>query len=198
MLVISDVVSDLQLGDTDLANMLGAFFPGYMITQIPSGPIIQKYGGKPLLLLVGRISPEYLNFQWRWRSKSWDLLLIPTLFLHAEKSGIVVKPGDDRDWTVHDASRRLDGHHRRREIPSIFTPLLLQCKCQNRSVAMVAVLATMGMFQGPMSPCHGHLSAEWVPKVGFYAVFVLFLGVVCCFYTVSTLFCTVFVLRMMN
>ncbi len=23
-----------------------------MITQIPSGPIIQKYGGKPLLLLV--------------------------------------------------------------------------------------------------------------------------------------------------
>jgi fucose permease len=52
-------VSDLKLGDTDLANMLGAFFPGYMITQIPSGPIIQKYGGKPLLLLVmlGRGTP---------------------------------------------------------------------------------------------------------------------------------------------
>ena len=52
-------MSDLKLGDTDLANMLGAFFPGYMITQIPSGPIIQKYGGKPLLLLVmlGRGTP---------------------------------------------------------------------------------------------------------------------------------------------
>ena len=31
----------------------------------------------------------------------------------------------------------------------------------NRSVAMVTVLAIMGMFQGRMSPCHGHLSAEW-------------------------------------
>jgi sugar phosphate permease len=99
-------VSDLKLGDTDLANMLGAFFPGYMITQIPSGPIIQKYGGKPLLLLV----------------------MLGT--------GL---------YTVLPAASRFSVGG-------------------NRSVIMVAVLAIMGMFQGPMSPCHGHLCAEWIPK----------------------------------
>ena len=103
-MLVPFICQELNFGDTDRANMLGAFFPGYMLTQIPSGPLIQKYGGKPLLLCVMLATGLYA--------------LLPTA---ARIRGLGALP-------------------------------------------MAAMLTIIGMCQGPMSPCHGQLQVQWVPK----------------------------------
>ena len=46
--VVPVMCASLGYGTTETAAVLAAFFPGYLISQVPSGPIVQKWGGKML------------------------------------------------------------------------------------------------------------------------------------------------------
>jgi sugar phosphate permease len=48
------IVADLSFNPTQKALLLGAFYPGYLVTQVPSGFLIQKYGAK-LMLTVNMV-----------------------------------------------------------------------------------------------------------------------------------------------
>ena len=40
------IVADLKFTLAQKALLLGAFYPGYLVTQIPAGFLIQRYGAK--------------------------------------------------------------------------------------------------------------------------------------------------------
>jgi sugar phosphate permease len=46
--VVPAMATALGYSTTDTAAVLAAFFPGYLISQVPAGPIVQKWGGKAL------------------------------------------------------------------------------------------------------------------------------------------------------
>ena len=39
----------LGLSAAEAATLLSSFYPGYLLTQMPAGPIVQRFGGKPVM-----------------------------------------------------------------------------------------------------------------------------------------------------
>lgn len=44
--IVPIMATEMGLSEVQAGTLLTGFFPGYLITQMPAGPIVQRYGGK--------------------------------------------------------------------------------------------------------------------------------------------------------
>jgi sugar phosphate permease len=51
--IVPEMGADPSLGlsGTQQAGLLSAFYPGYLLTQMPAGPLVQRFGGKGIMTL---------------------------------------------------------------------------------------------------------------------------------------------------
>ena len=48
--IVPIMATEMGLSEVQAGTLLTGFFPGYLITQMPAGPIVQRYGGKLTLV----------------------------------------------------------------------------------------------------------------------------------------------------